>query len=288
MIRRVEQPTARQVRLGRIVTELRRAAGKAQEAAAREVGFSESKLNRIESGRIGISEKDLSILLAFYGADKDLSAYAQELRIKGKIQGWEADVRNSINPDYADYIGYEGDALQAFSLETTLIPGLLQTEEYALATIRYPVELPTAEAAQERLRIKKQRQLVFDRPTPLKLWTIISESAFRHSIGGPEVMKPQLLHLIELAEKYSGIINIQVLPEESPAHAGIYSPYTILTFRERWEPYVVSSEELTGTRWIEQQDKVQDYMAHFQSLMANAALRQDQSLELIQAHADKF
>jgi transcriptional regulator with XRE-family HTH domain len=282
------QPTARQVRLGRIVATGRTDKSLSQDALAKSLGFSESKISRIESGRIGVSVTDLKEIGRALGFEPDLLAYALDLRAKGDVQDWEANIRNTISVDYADFIGYEGDAYQAFSLETTLVPGLLQTEEYSLATIRYPVELPTVEASQERLRIKRQRQLVFDRAVPLKFWAIISESAFRHSIGGPEVMKPQLLHLIELAEKYPGIINIQVLPEGSPAHAGIYGPYMILTFRQKWEPDIVYIEGLTGTRWIEKQEHVQDHMEHFQSLMANAALRQDQSLELIQAHADRL
>ncbi|WP_233290057.1 helix-turn-helix transcriptional regulator [Kitasatospora sp. MBT66] len=285
----MDQPTARQVRLGSALRTLRLAVpgnDNGQEAVAKRLGFTESKLSRIESGKIGISDSDFAVMLDLYGPEENHRAYLFDLRKRSKVVGWEADVRNSIDPDYADYIGYEGDAFQAFNLETGIIPGLLQTREYAVANSPASPWYGHAEI-EESWKVKQRRQQVLTKPNPLRLWTIISESAFRHEIGGPEVMRAQLLHLIDLSESLPNL-SIQVLPEKSPAHGGLFGPYMILSFRERWEPDIVYIEGLTDTRWVERPDKVTDYGAQFNALMANAALRREESISLIREHANRL
>ncbi|MFE4355116.1 helix-turn-helix domain-containing protein [Kitasatospora sp. NPDC056800] len=289
MARRAEQPTARQVRLGSALRTLRLALpGKESEwnAVLEKFGFTVSKLSRIESGKIGISDADFARMLDYYNPEKNHRVYLEDLRQRSNVEGWEADVRNIVSADYADYCGYEGDAHEAFNLETGLIPGLLQIREHSEANRAATPWLSDAEF-EDRLAIKAKRQQVLTKDNPLRLSVIISESAFRHNIGGPAVMKAQLLYLIELSEALPNL-SIQVLPEGSPAHGGLFGPYMILSFRETWEPDIVYIEGLTDTRWVERQDKVQDYSKQFKSLMENAALPRNDSIALILDHANNL
>ncbi|KPI06827.1 hypothetical protein OK074_4008 [Actinobacteria bacterium OK074] len=288
--RRVLQPTARQVRLGSILRGLREDGKRGSQATVcGELGWPESKLSRIESGRLGISDTDLQLLLDQYGVkDRSLRGYVVDLRRRGNVRGWETDIRSVVSPMYADFIGYESDAAEMYNAQTMLIPGLLQTHDYAAAVLgqHYP-GLAEGER-RERLEIRDKRREVFDRPRPLVFWSVISESVFRHVIGGPEVMAAQLEQLLNLARDYPNTINIHVLPEESESHGILFSPFVVLSFPQRWEPDIVYFEGFTGTRFLEDTEQVQQYSRLFMRLMMADSLRAPESLKLIERHLDDY
>ncbi|UUU33060.1 helix-turn-helix domain-containing protein [Streptomyces sp. CA-210063] len=288
--RRILQPTARQVRLGSILRGLREDGGHgSQDTVARGLGWSEAKLSRIESGRIGISDSDLSSLLDRYKVqDRSLRGYVIDLRRRGNVRGWETDIRSVVSTMYADFIGYESDASDTYNVQTTLVPGLLQTYDYAAAVLDQHFPGMAEEERTERLSIRAKRQSVFDRPNPLVFWGVISESVFRHAVGGPEVMAAQLEHLLIMAKEYPGTVNIHVLPEASESHAALFGPFVVLTFPQRWEPDVVYLEGLTGNRFLEETDEVQAYSRLFKRLMMSASLRGAESLELIERHLNGY
>ncbi|WP_254708041.1 helix-turn-helix domain-containing protein [Streptomyces lunaelactis] len=288
--RRMVEPTARQVRLGHVLEGLRLEGDHGSQAAvARSLEWSESKLSRIESGRIGISEDDLTALLARYDVrDRGLRSYIVHLKRRGNERGWESKVRDVVSPVYADYIGYEGDAAEAYSAQTVLIPGLLQTHDYAAAVLDQHIPDVSTEGREERLSIRRQRQEVFRRPDPLVFWGVISESAFRHVIGSPDVMAEQLDHLLTLCQECPNAINIQVLPEAAASHAALFGPFVILSFPERWEPDIVYLEGLTANRFLEETAEVQDYSRLFKRLMMTDSLRGPESIELIGRYSDNY
>ncbi|MEV6590374.1 helix-turn-helix domain-containing protein [Streptomyces acidicola] len=284
------QPTARQVRLGSILRDLREGGTHgSQDAVARELGWSESKLSRIESGRLGINDADLRTLLDLYKVkDRGLRAYVVDLRRRGNVRGWETGIRSVVSAMYADYIGYESDASDTYNAQTTLIPGLLQTYDYAAAVFSQHAPEMSEEVKNERLAIRDRRQQAFNRPNPLVFWGIISESVFRHAIGGPDVMAAQLEHLLTLTKEYPGTINIHVLPESSESHAALFGPFVILSFPEQWEPDIVYLEGLTGTRFLEEPGEVRAYSRLFNRLMMSESLRGDDSLKLIESHLKNY
>ncbi|MFI2203704.1 helix-turn-helix domain-containing protein [Streptomyces sp. NPDC020192] len=288
--RRILQPTARQVRLGSILRGLREEGGHgSQDIVARELGWSEAKLSRIESGRVGISDPDLRALLDRYRVqDRGLRAYVVDLRHRGNVRGWETDIRSVVSAVYADYIGYESDASDTYNVQTTLVPGLLQTYDYAAAVLDQHFPGMDEEERAERLSIRAKRQTVFDRPNPLIFWGVISESVFRHAVGSPTVMAEQLEHLLTLAKEYPGTVNIHVLPEASGSHAALFGPFVVLAFPERWEPDIVYLEGLTGNRFLEETGEVQAYSRLFNRLMMSASLRGVESLELIERHLSNY
>lgn len=288
--RRMLQPTARQVRLGSILRGLREeGAHGSQDSVASKLGWSESKLSRIESGRLGINVDDLQLLLDRYGVkDQGLRTYVADLRRRGNVRGWETDIRSVVSAMHADYIGYESDASDTYNAQTTLIPGLLQTHDYATAVFGQHAPEMSEEVRDERLAIRDRRQQVFDRPNPLIFWGIISESVFRHTVGGPEVMAAQLEHLLTLANDYPGTINIHILPESSESHAALFGPFVILSFPEQWEPDIVYLEGLTGTRFLEEPGEVRAYGRLFNRLMMSESLRGADSLKLIESHLKNY
>ena len=281
-----EQPTARQVRLGSILRGLREKGGHGnQDTAARAFGWSGAKLNRIESGRIGIGERDLTELLDRYQVpDDDLRAYVLELRERGAVRGWDTDIRSIVSAKYADYIGYEADAREAFNAETVLVPGLLQTYEYAAAVLDQHLPDITDVEREERLSIRTKRVSVFERTTPFVLWCVISESVFRHAIGGSEVMAAQIDHILTMMKEHSETINVHVLPEASGRHGALFGPFVILNFQERWEPDIVYLDGLTNNRFLEETSEVQAYSSLFRRLMMHDSLRKKDSIRLMESH----
>ncbi|MEX3102376.1 MULTISPECIES: helix-turn-helix transcriptional regulator [unclassified Streptomyces] len=285
---RMAQPTARQVRLGSILRGLREDGTHGSQAAvAGELGWSESKLSRVETGRLGLTEPELNLLLDRYAVkDRSLRGYIFDLRRRGKVRGWETRVRSDKSAVYADYIGYESDAAEMYSAQTTLIPGLLQTHDYAAAVFHQ--QRPDATDRHDQLEIRDKRREVFDRPRPLVFWGVLSESVFRHAIGGPEVMAAQLEHLLNMAKDYPGTINIHVLPEKSESHGALFGPFVILSFPQRWEPDIVYLDGFTSTKFLEDTEQVQEYNRLFRRLMMTDSLRGPESLKLIERHLDDY
>ncbi|MFM9643126.1 helix-turn-helix domain-containing protein [Streptomyces turgidiscabies] len=282
------EPTARQVRLGHVLADLREKAGMTKREVARSLGAHESKIGRIESARIGVSEADLAALLSLYGVtDRGLRAYVAHLKKRGNERGWETKVRDKVSPVFADFIGYEDDASDAYHAQTMVIPGLLQTHDYAAAVLDQHLPDMANGLREERLAIRTKRQEVFGRANPLVFWGVIAESVFRHVIGSAEIMAAQLDHLLKVVEENPHAINIQVLPDSAAIHAALFGPFIILSFPERWEPDIVYLEGLTANRFLEENGEVQDYSRLFKRLMSDA-LTGPKSFELIKRYRDTY
>ncbi|MGW0711919.1 helix-turn-helix domain-containing protein [Streptomyces sp. NPDC002643] len=288
--RRIDQPTARQVRLGSILRKLREDGGHGtQDAAARALGWVPAKLNRIETGRVGVSERDLTTLFALYGVeDETMRDYILDLRARGNVRGWDSDIRSVVSAVYADYIGYESDAVEVFNAETSLIPGLLQTHAYAAAVMDLHLPDTGEKERRDRLAIRDKRREVFERPNPLIFWGVVSESAFRHVMGGPDVMIEQLEHLLELPKRYPNVVNLYVMPEQSPWHAVVFGSFVILSFRKRWEPDIVYTDGLTSNRFLEKEDEVSAYSRLFRRLLGDGTYTGPKSLEVIEKHLNEY
>lgn len=286
--RRVLQPTARQVRLGSILRGMREEGLRGSQAAiCTELGWPESKLSRIESGRLGISEGDLEQLLNLYEiGDRSLRGYVIDLRRRGNVRGWETRVRSDVSAVYADYIGYESDAAEMYNAQVAVVPGLLQTHDYAAAV--FDQQRPEATDRDYQLEVRDKRREVFDRSRPLVFWGVISESVFRHVVGGPEVMAAQLEHLLNMAKDYPSTINIHVLPEESASHAALFGAFVILSFPQRWEPDIVYLEGFTSTKFLEDTEQVQEYSRLFRRLMMTDSLRGPESVNVIERYYNDY
>ncbi|MET8825737.1 DUF5753 domain-containing protein [Streptomyces sp. NPDC004610] len=291
MANKPREPTARQVRLGRVLKSLR-VDGEhgSQDSIAASLGWSESKLSRIESAKVGVTDDDLKQLLDLYGMadDADQSAYIWQLKRGGSQSGWESKVRRAVSPAYADYIGYEDYAVEASSVETVLIPGLLQTRDYTATILDQHLPDLSKKEREDRLAIRERRRAVFSRTDPLIFWGVVSESVLRHAICPHEVMADQLDYVLTLCQEHPHNINLLVLPESAASHAALFGgSFVILSFPERWEPDIVYVEGLTSTQFIEDSPEVRAYEQLFRRLMADA-LRGTESLEVVQKYRDIY
>jgi transcriptional regulator with XRE-family HTH domain len=214
----------------RLRTELRDArntAGLTQRDVARRLEWSPSKVIRIESGQVAISTVDLRALLREYGVN-DMGRIEQlvELARNSKKQSW-SQYRDVLNQDAMDYFGYEASAYIVRQYETLLVPGLLQVEDYSREILRKAYG--RGDTGVERLvDARKVRQELLDRDDHPQMFFVLDEAVIRRQVGGADVMKGQLDHLIELSERDG--ISIQVFPFLKGAYQGMAGPFAHLEF----------------------------------------------------------
>jgi len=195
-------PTVLRMLLGGQLRRLREAAGITPERAGYEIRASRSKISRVEHGRVGYKERDVADLLTLYGVtDERERKHMLTLAQQANSQGWWARY-DDVMPDWFEtYVGLEQATSLIRTYELQFIPGLFQTENYARAvTVLGHRAAPAAEIERRvSLRLKRQRILTRPEPAP-RVWAVIDESALRRPLGGRDVMRAQLRHLIELTE----------------------------------------------------------------------------------------
>jgi transcriptional regulator with XRE-family HTH domain len=254
-VARFSPPTPRSRRLGRELRRLRDGRGWNMEDAAKQIGCSTSRISRIESGDIKPKPGDVMELLMAYDVPldgepgKSLLSLARELRESGWWQRMD-----SLSSRYATFIAYEAEAVEMRNFEPTLVPGLLQTEDYARAVNSVGRETDE-EAIEQRVRARLTRQEVLTRRpgAPLRMHTIISEAALNIEVGSAEVVSAQLGHIVELAQLPN--VTIQVLRFAAGAHISTRGGFAVLTF-ERDEPPLGYIETLAGELFLESPQEI--------------------------------
>nr|WSW47033.1 helix-turn-helix domain-containing protein [Streptomyces sp. NBC_01001] len=263
-------PSVRQRRLGGELRTLRDAKGLTQDEAAQLLGrgYDKGRLSRVEAGKLGIKPDVMGELLDIYGVtDPDKRAVLVTLARAGTRRGWWQTYRDLIAPAYAELIALESDAKSLRSYQTLLVPGLLQTAEYARATIAAINLTSSPEQVDALVQVRRARQAVLARPQPLEVWAIIHEAAL-HAQMTTGVMRAQLRHLLDLMELPH--VSIQILPLSAPSHPGMSGPYTILGFPESADLDVVLVEHLASALYVEDAADVAVYGSAFEHLRAHA------------------
>ncbi|MFI9332076.1 helix-turn-helix domain-containing protein [Kitasatospora sp. NPDC052868] len=278
-------PTVRQRRLARTLKELRTEANLTIAQSARQLVCAESKISRIEAAQSGIRLVDLRLLLDLYGVTGETRSRLEALSREGRQRGWWDRYSDTLSPLYADFIALESDASDMYSIQTLLVPGLLQTEDYTRVVVRAQIEGATSEQVERLTKVRQERRAVLTRDAPLRMWVVLSESVLKHRIGGRLVMREQLEFLASSAGQPN--INIQVLPEESDVHAALFGPVAILSFPEPTETDVVYVDSLLSTLYIEEPEEVFKYTNLFRRALAES-LPRTESLALIERLKDKI
>lgn len=277
-------PTVRRRRLG---TKLRalRAELTLEEVAERSEGrFVYSKLSRIETAKSPAKAKDIDALLDLYvtlGRDvsEELRAALLTLTKEGAQRGWWHSYRGVLTPVYEDLISLEAEAESVSSWQLGVIPGLLQTGEYAREIIRATAMSEAVEARVDALvEVRLARQAVLTREDPLTLWAIVAEQALRSTSEGDGVMHEQLGRLLAMGKRPN--VNVQVLPANAPLHVGQLGSFTILGFGPHADLDVVHTEGLTSALYVEEREQVAAHRDAWQRL-TSAALSVEASAELI-------
>ena len=271
-------PTIRQRRLARRLRELRTAAGLSYAHAAEVLGSSESKIGRLENAQSGIRLLDLRALMDAYGvADPDTRSEIELLARESKQKGWWQRYAKSVAPEYAAYVAVEWDAAEVYNVETSLMPGLLQTPDYTRAVVLLQAPDATPEAVEAQINVKRERREILTRANPLQLWVIIAESVLYHRVGTREVMKAQLEALI--ADSHRQNVELQVLPREDPMNACLFGPFVIMSFPTPGETDIIYTDSPTSTTYYEEATDVETYATLFRRLnMAAADVRKSRDL----------
>nr|WP_237518846.1 DUF5753 domain-containing protein [Streptomyces sp. SID5910] len=283
----VGEPTVRKRQLGAKLRQLRQAKGLKLEDVAARTSMAESKVGRVELGRLGIKPDDLDELLDLYDAkDESLRTVLRAIARHGSRRGWWQTYKDLISPAYADLISLEADAQSMRSYQSTLIPGLLQTVAYARATLGATGMTSTADEVNRLAEVRMARQSVLTRPEPLELWAVIHEAALHPRVKSqPKIMKEQLQSLLDRQELPN--VSIQVLPLDAPPHVGLIGSFVLFGFPETADLDVVYLENLTNALYVEDHTEVSRYGSAFERLRA-AALPFDDSADLIERLKDSI
>jgi transcriptional regulator with XRE-family HTH domain len=280
-------PAVRRRKLGAELRALRASAGLTSGQAARLVGWHQSKVSRIETGASGVKPADVRLLLDAYAvADAQLRelllALAGSEESGGRHHWWHA-YRGVLPPTYRDFISLESQASAMSTLETSVVPGLLQTPEYARAVTRAAVEGLDDERLDALVQVRLARQDVLRSDRPLRLSAVLDEAVLRREVGGPDVMARQLRRLMEAARLPQ--VRLQVLPFAAGAHVGVTGPFVIFSFSSTSDLDVVVLDHLTSSLYLERKEDLMAYIEAFNALQSHALSPED-SLDYIAATGD--
>ncbi|MEU4228090.1 helix-turn-helix transcriptional regulator [Nonomuraea sp. NPDC026600] len=262
-------PTVLRILLGTQLRRLRTEQRISREDAGYAIRASHAKISRLELGQVSFKERDVADLLTLYGVtDPAERAPLLELARQANAPGWWHKYGDLLPGWFEVYIGLEGAASVIRTYENQFVPGLLQTPEYARAVIKLAHET-TPDAELDRrvaLRIRRQDRLAGDRA--LKLWAVIDEAVVRRALGGREVMRRQVEHLLEMTARSN--VTVQVVPFERGGHAAAGGPFSILRFPERDLPDVVYLEQLTSALYLDKPAESEHYMQVMDRLSVQA------------------
>jgi hypothetical protein len=259
--------------------ELRRLRGERRGAeVAALLGWSESKLSRIETARTGISEADLERLLRLYACTQGEQSRLRELARRGRARVWWAPYRSSVAEPYGEYVAFEAEATVICEWEAQVVPGLLQTDEYAHAVIEVGADLHDPETVQQRTALRMARQSVLTRDPPPRLCVVLDESALHREVGGRDVLRRQVQRLYDATQRPG--VELHVLPFAAGAHAALGETFVIFEFGNSERAPVVHSEDLVGGQLRTKHSDVLVYREAFADLRRRA-LPVDETRELI-------
>lgn len=265
----------RRRRLGYELRMLREAAGKTGEDVAEALGWSDSKVSRIETGRISVHHGDVTDLLDLYGvtdtATRDaLVALARE----AKKQGWWHSYSDLLKRPYATYIGLEAAAASLRVFEPLTVPGLLQTPAYARAIIGTNTRELGDTEIERLIEVRLRRQdVVFKNDDPMRLLVVLDEAALHRETGGPAVMHEQTQHLIAAAAHPR--VRLQILTFTQGSHVAMAGSFGIFSFPDAADPDIGFIDTMAGSLFLERRPEVAAARDVFDELSAQAASRED-------------
>jgi hypothetical protein len=255
-----------------------------QQEAADKLEWSLSKLIRIEAGTVSVSVTDLKAMLALYEVTDPGTAEALVEAARGsRGRSWWSHYRDVVSPQLAQYFASEDSASAIRSFHPHLVPGLLQTDEYAFELLRPRVGPDKARRLVET-RVERREGLA-ERTGPLEMTFIFGEEALHRWVGGAPVMRPQLRRLLDLAARPSPSKSIKIVPYRAGSHPGLNGPFTLLSF-EDFDDDLIFLESAAGDMVSrDDQDLIAEYTEHFESVRS-LALTAEQAVSLISGLLD--
>jgi transcriptional regulator with XRE-family HTH domain len=263
------RPTALRIALGGHLRRLREASGITREAAGETIRASSSKISRLELGRVSSKERDVADLISLYGiTDPEEREILLTLARQANAPGWWREYGDVLPNWFETYLGLEQAASVIRAYEPQLVPGLLQTEDYARAIMLLRHLHMSHSEIERRVALRMARQAFLSQPGAPDLWVALDEAALRRPLGDQKVQQAQLLHLIEMAQRPN--ITLQIVPFDVGAHAAVGGPFTILRFSEPDLPDIVYLEHLTSALYLDKKRDIVEYLAIMDNLCIQA------------------
>lgn len=259
--------------LGRLLRDARTMAGLSLESSARLMDWGKATLSRYENGKTEkVRARDLEALAELYGVDdEDLKAW-KDLAQQAPVRSWLRAYSDVLATKFDTYLELESAATELAIFQPLVIPGLLQTHEYAHAMNRLTQpRIPDADL--DRLAaLRTQRQHLITRARhPTGLVAVLHENVLRTVVGGSAVMADQLRHVADVGTRDN--IEIRLLPHHAGFPTGrVIAPFTVLTFPKDSagkpvEPSVVYAESFTGDAYLEKREDVQRFRRAFRTVL---------------------
>jgi hypothetical protein len=255
--------------LGTQLRRLREKRGITPKAAGEAIRGSHAKISRLELGRVGYKERDVSDLLTLYGVvDEQERADFLALARQASTPGWWHHYGDVLPNWFEMHLGLEAAASVIRTYEVQFVPGLLQTEDYARAVIRLGRPQAPVSDVERRVDLRMSRQKLLGKPCAPKLWAVLDEASLRRPLGGAAVMRAQIQHLLDVVQLHR--VTLQVAPFAVGGLAAAGGPITILRFLEPDLPDIVYLEQLNSALYLDKPEDVDDYLAVVDRLCAKA------------------
>jgi transcriptional regulator with XRE-family HTH domain len=259
------KPNIRRRRLGVELRRLREEAGLTMEQVAEQLKWPDSKISRIENAQTLLSTRDVRKLVEMYNVDEVLRDELLRIARDARKKGWW---HNYADLPIVSLAGLEAETHSMIMYSAQLVPGLLQTEDYARSVCQALRPDLSDEDIQRRVEFRRNRQSILTDRDPPELWIILDEAVLRRLVGGIATMKAQLDRLIELTNYPK--ITMQVVPFEAGAHAGMDGSFLIIRFPEIAGADVVYLEHPTADIYLEQPENIHRFTLLFDHLKTSS------------------
>jgi transcriptional regulator with XRE-family HTH domain len=278
-------PTVRWRKVARALRRWRNEAGLRLEDVCTPLGWATSKLSRMERAEQSIGPADVLALATIYGIGEQERDRYVALALQSRQKGWWTPFKagDAVPEEFEEFVGLESEASRMRSYHDMVVPGLLQTEAYATALVRAWLPRVNDRVIEERVRLRIARQARLHDNPPLRLDTVVTEAALRQQVGGHEVMREQLRHLLDVIELPH--VSAQVVPFSAGAYPAQNCPFSLLSFPDPEDHDVASVEYLGGVVYVEDADDVDRFILVFEGLKQQA-LGLNESAELIRELAE--
>lgn len=264
----VSVPTIRRRRLGAALRRLREGSGMSLDAVAKELGWSTSKVSRIELAKIAVTPADVRALLGVLDALSEEVETLVSLASEDRQPGWWRQYAEVLPPWFEGYLSLESEAARLLAYESEVVPGLLQTEQYAAEILRQSSYTQLPDEAARAAELRRARQVRLVGPDPIHLDAVINEGALRRVVGDRKVMCGQLTRLIETVELPN--VALRVLPFAAGAHPGVDGSFTVLEFSDPSNPRIVYLDRMTDSEYLDSLRDVAAYRHAHERLRASA------------------
>ncbi|SFJ78391.1 Helix-turn-helix domain-containing protein [Streptosporangium canum] len=274
-------PTVRRRRLASELRRLRIEHGLSMQEVAERMDLTAASISRMETGRRGIRPRDLRAFLDMYGVvetgREPLLALAKEARQRG----WWQNYGDVLPGEYATLIGLEAEAASTRTYQQTLVPGLLQTAEYARSVIAASRPGDAPEDVERRASVRMERQKRLTGQDPLELSVILGEGVVHQHVGTAQITADQFHHLAEANRRPN--VMIQILPYRAGAHPAMTGSFTIVGFPAPSDLDVIYLENMSSGLYLEDAADVRRYVTVFDYLRAAALSPADTTAMLMDA-----